>query len=79
MKILHHIDLGKAFELLKKELIECEIVIDKKPEGVPGINYAEAYGRLAGASRSIICGYTDTTQYDLEEEIKAAKEESNVK
>jgi len=62
MKILTHVDLGKAFESLKNSLIEVEKEVK---EDMPtmletGQKYARAYGRLSAACQVHIASNTDT-------------------
>ena len=72
MKILPYVDLGAAFESLKKTLIDVERDV-RKPETTildTGIKYAGAYGRLAGAVLCHIAGNTDTSYHFLTEALK---------
>jgi len=54
MKILTHVDLGKAFESLKETIIDVEKKL--KSDG----NYPAAYGRLSAAAEYHIAWNTDT-------------------
>ena len=75
MKVLTHIDLGKAFEDLKKTLIETEIAVKKDQPTVldTGLKYAEAYGKLSGAVQCHIAGNTDQSYHFLADALKMAE------
>jgi hypothetical protein len=62
MKILDHVDLGRAFESLKKTFLEVEKEARKEEPTVlgTGVKYAKAFGRLSAAVQSHICDNTDT-------------------
>jgi hypothetical protein len=72
MKILNHVDLGKAFEDLKKTLIEVEKETQENSPTIldSGIKYASAYGRLSGAVQCHICANTDTEFGFIREALK---------
>jgi len=72
MKINPNIDLGKAFESLKKDLIDIEIESQKEAETVldSGMKYARAYGRLSAAVQCHIAANTDTSYLFLREALK---------
>lgn len=74
MKILQGVNLEKAFELLKNELLECES-ISTKNSAITGLSYAEAYGKLSGTVKGFICGLTDTGWNDMEDEMSTARGE----
>lgn len=79
MKILNHVDLGKAFESLKKTLIEVENQVreDKPTVLDTGMKYANAYGRLSAAVEIHIAMNTDTGFGFLDNARKAAENGSN--
>lgn len=72
MKILTHVDLGKAFESLKNSLIEIEKTTkEEKPTTFEsGLKYANAYGRLSATVLCHIAGNTDTSYHFLDEALK---------
>jgi len=75
MKILPHVDLGKAFESLKNKLIEVEKEVK---EDMPtmletGQKYAKAYGRLSAVVQGHISANTDTDYGFLQEALKGAE------
>jgi len=72
MKINPNIDLGKAFESLKKDLIDIERESQKAAETVldSGIKYARAYGRLSAAVQCHIAANTDTSYLFLRDALK---------
>ena len=79
MKILNHVDLGKAFESLKKTLIEVENQVreDKPTVLDTGMKFANAYGRLSAAVEIHIAMNTDEGFGFLDNASKAAENGSN--
>lgn len=79
MKILNHVDLGKAFESLKKTLIEVENQVreDKPTVLDTGMKFANAYGRLSAAVEIHIAMNTDTGFGFLDNARKEAENGSN--
>lgn len=79
MKILNHVDLGKAFESLKKDLIDIERESQKETATIldAGTKYARAYGRLSAAVEIHIAMNTDTGFGFLDNARKAAENGSN--
>ena len=75
MEILKHIDLGKAFESLKKTLIEVEKEVKKEVPTVldTGIKYAHAYGRLFAAVQCHIADNTDESYSFVRDALKMAE------
>ena len=73
MKILKHVDLGKAFETLKRDLLDIEKQTKEDKQTVldTGIKYANAYGRLSAVVQYHICMNTDTSFADLGKEMAA--------
>jgi len=72
MKILPYVDLGKAFESLKNDLIRIEkLTKEDKPTAFDtGLKYADAYGRLSAAVQCHISLNTDTDFDFLTEAVK---------
>jgi len=72
MKISPNIDLGKAFESLKKDLIDIERESQKDEKTLldTGMKYARAYGRLSAAVLIHIAANTDTSYLFLREALK---------
>lgn len=72
MKILAHVDLGKAFESLKNTLIEVEMEAKKDTHNVldTGMKYASALGRLSAAVTWHIASNTDTSFDFLDKALK---------
>lgn len=75
MKILTHVDLGKAFESLKNTLIEIEKDTKEQKETVldTGLKYAGAYGRLSAAVLFHIANNTDTSYHFVDDALKSAE------
>lgn len=74
MRINNNVDLGKAFETLKRALldIEKETKQDKPTTLETGMKYAHAYGRLSAVVQYHICMNTETSFIDLHKEMAAA-------
>ena len=82
MKVLNHVDLGKAFEMFKNSLIEIDGELREKNKDVKdsfesSLNYAHAYGRLSGAAIIHIAYNTDTDYSFLSDALKEAENASN--
>lgn len=75
MKILIYVDLGKAFERLKNDLIEVEkMTLEEKPTiQETGEKYARAYGRLSASVQCHISANTDTDYGFLGRALKEAE------
>lgn len=79
MKILNHVDLGKSFESLKKDLIDIERESQKETATVldAGTKYARAYGRLSAAVEWHISMNTDTDFGFVRKALETAENSSN--
>ena len=73
MRINNNVDLDKAFETLKRDLLDIENrTKEDKPTAVEtGMKYANAYGRLSAVVQYHICMNTDTSFVDLHKEMAA--------
>ena len=75
MRINNNVDLGKAFEILKRDLLDIEKQAnqDKPTTLETGMKYAHAYGRLSAVVQYHICMNTDTSFVNLHNEMKATE------
>lgn len=64
MKLRDNINLGAAFETLKKVLLESQKEI-KKETDFPGEKYAKGYGMLSGAIQGFLVITTDINYKDI--------------
>jgi len=72
MKVLTYVDLGKAFESLKKTVIEVEKQVKRPTESIldTGRKYAGAFGTLSAAVQCHIAANTDTNYGFVEKALK---------
>jgi hypothetical protein len=79
MKVLTHVNLGEAFESLKKTLIETEkqVAEDKTTVLDAGLKYANAYGRLSAAVEHHIFMNTDTNLGFIRQALESPENGSN--